>query len=364
MRRRQCFSSFSLLFFLNLDPPLPPPPQKKTRTLTHARSSSPSPSARSPAEATSPPASTPCSPGCPGSSRWSGGGSGSRRGSRRWTEGSEREKRRLVGGPLLPLPLGGDLARAAQTFPDSLDDFESMNDFHSSVLVWARSIEGEAAASLSSKGGSRRRSRPLEEVAALVGGGGGEDGGRRALAAASPPSPPPRSSSSSSSSSSSIPTSNLTLSLVSAARAAADAGVRGKVKAALRVRAQVQHGGGESEEEEEEEEEEDKGATEEGGGREPPMPTLAFPSQPERAPRLARAAWKDGRAMLVIFALSAIAALPERALDEAVATLLLKKLSDLPSPSAASSERESSLLSNQVDEQGPPLLCPRDSSVV
>ena len=235
-----------------------------------------------------------------------------------------------------------------ETFPDSLDDFESMNDFHSSVLVWARSIEGEAAASLSSKGGSRRRSRPLEEVAALVGGGGGEDGGRRALAAASPPSPPPRSSSSSSSSSSSIPTSNLTLSLVSAARAAADAGVRGKVKAALRVRAQVQHGGGESEEEEEEEEEEeDKGATEEGGGREPPMPTLAFPSQPERAPRLARAAWKDGRAMLVIFALSAIAALPERALDEAVATLLLKKLSDLPSPSAASSERESSLLSNE-----------------
>ena len=233
-----------------------------------------------------------------------------------------------------------------ETFPDSLDDFESMNDFHSSVLVWARSIEGEAAASLSSKGGSRRRSRPLEEVAALVGGGGGEDGGRRALAAASPPSPPPRSSSSSSSSSSSIPTSNLTLSLVSAARAAADAGVRGKVKAALRVRAQVQHGGGESEEEEEEEEE-DKGATEEGGGREPPMPTLAFPSQPERAPRLARAAWKDGRAMLVIFALSAIAALPERALDEAVATLLLKKLSDLPSPSAASSERESSLLSNE-----------------
>ena len=231
-----------------------------------------------------------------------------------------------------------------ETFPDSLDDFESMNDFHSSVLVWARSIEGEAAASLSSKGGSRRRSRPLEEVAALVGGGGGEDGGRRALAAASPPSPPPRSSSSSSSSSS--PTSNLTLSLVSAARAAADVGVRGKVKAALRVRAQVQHGGGESEEEEEEEEE-DKGATEEGGGREPPMPTLAFPSQPERAPRLARAAWKDGRAMLVIFALSAIAALPERALDEAVATLLLKKLSDLPSPSAASSERERSLLSNE-----------------
>ena len=59
-------------------------------------------------------------------------------------------------------------------------------------------------------------------------------------------------------------------------------------------------------------------------------PTLATPSQPERAPKLARAAWKDERVMLVLFALSAIGNLPDRAHDEAVATLLLKKLSDLP----------------------------------
>ena len=344
MRRRRCFSSFSLLFFLNL----PLPPQKNTHP--HTRPQLFAESERQVARGGDEPARQHALLSrlprvLPLVRRWVGFATrlaALDRGQR------AREEAAGGGAPSSPFPSEVIWRELRETFPDSLDDFESMNDFHSSVLVWARSIEGEAAASLSSKGGSRRRSRPLEEVAALVGGGGGEDGGRRALAAASPPSPPPRSSSSSSSSSSSIPTSNLTLSLVSAARAAADAGVRGKVKAALRVRAQVQHGGGESEEEEEEEEEEeDKGATEEGGGREPPMPTLAFPSQPERAPRLARAAWKDGRAMLVIFALSAIAALPERALDEAVATLLLKKLSDLPSPSAASSERESSLLSNE-----------------
>ena len=43
--------------------------------------------------------------------------------------------------------------------------------------------------------------------------------------------------------------------------------------------------------------------------------------------------------MLVLYALAAIGELPEREHDEALATLLLKKLSDLPNNPAAAAGR-------------------------
>ena len=195
------------------------------------------------------------------------------------------------------------------TFPNSLEEFGSLADFNAGVLAWARVLEEEVPAALG--------------VSSAVGFGGGsseDDEGRqqqRAVAASSssaaPPDspPPPRRSSS------------LTSALVSAARASRDLGVRARVKAALRVRRQPPQ----RQRRRLREEDDDN------NGRQ--TPTLASPSPPDhRAPKLARAAWRDQRAMLVLYALAAIGDLPEAEHDEALAALLLKKLSDLPGPSA------------------------------
>ena len=241
---------------------------------------------------------------------------------------------RLLPLPPPPLLLPSELLwrEFRTTFLGSLEEFGSLAEFNDGVLAWARVLEDEMSAAL---GGA---------VDLLGGGGGGsEDGGQqRALGAAA---------------SSSHPTAALTGSLVSAARASRDLGVRARVKAALRVRPQIrlhqrrQQGRGQ-EEGGDEENDGGGGGEGEGAAREqrrspssppppvtPPPPTLASPSAPQRAPKLARAAWRDQRVMLVLYALAAIGELPEREHDEALATLLLKKLSDLPAPAAAAAAR-------------------------
>ena len=233
-------------------------------------------------------------------------------------EGERRERERTEGGggggggggrgrsspppALLPSELLWRDLRA--TFPDSLTDFPTLSDFHSGVLAWSRVLEEETRATLGAGAGAAIGSSGENE---------GEGGGAPPLEA---------SRSSSSSSPSSLSYSRLTDSLVSAARASRDHGVRSRVKAALRVRMKEENDGNE-----------DGSAKEEQQQPPPPTPppaTLAWPSRPEQAPKLARAAWRDPRAMLVLYALSAISELPERAHGEALATLLLKKLSNLP----------------------------------
>lgn len=203
------------------------------------------------------------------------------------------------------------------TFLGSLEEFASLSEFNDGVLAWARVLEDEMSAAL---GGA----------VDLLGGSGA-------------------SSSSSSPSSASHPTAAITGSLVSAARASRDLGVRARVKAALRVRRKPnlrvfrgdEEGGGGGEEQGGGGGKEDEGGGAGAVAREqqrqapPSSPTLAAPSAPERAPKLARAAWRDQRVMLVLYALAAIGELPEREHDEALATLLLKKLSDLRNASSA-----------------------------
>jgi hypothetical protein len=205
--------------------------------------------------------------------------------------------------------LWGDL-RAS--FPDSLDDFGSLADFHSGVLSWARSLEEEASAAL---GG-------VVDLGLGLGGENGNGNGNDDDEEEEEEENSRRRGGSSSSSSSAT----LAKSLVSAARASRDLGVRARVKAALRVRRRPTAAAAE-----EEDKEESGASKEEGDGDRNRQPTLAFPAHHSNPPKLARAAWRDPRVTLVLFALSAIAELPDAAHDEALATLLLKKLSDLPS---------------------------------